>query len=59
MEQLLHIEALCNDQANSAMFQLLGSHDTQRFLTACKEGGRGWNRAGTALQRMKLAIFFR
>ncbi|WP_342437140.1 alpha amylase N-terminal ig-like domain-containing protein [Paenibacillus sp. FSL L8-0436] len=58
MEQVLHIEALCNDQANSAMFQLLGSHDTQRFLTACKEGGRGWNRAGTALQRMKLAIFF-
>ncbi|MFD2880578.1 hypothetical protein ACFTAO_39050 [Paenibacillus rhizoplanae] len=38
MEQLLHQEALYNDQANSAMFQLLGSHDTLRFLTACKEG---------------------
>lgn len=58
MEQLLHAEALCNDQANSAMFQLLGSHDTQRFLTACKENGRGWDREGTALQRMKLAVFF-
>jgi cyclomaltodextrinase / maltogenic alpha-amylase / neopullulanase len=58
MEQLLHAEALCNDQANSAMFQLLGSHDTERFLTACKENGRGWDREGTALKRMKLAVFF-
>ncbi|WP_342562884.1 glycoside hydrolase family 13 protein [Paenibacillus sp. FSL R7-0345] len=58
MEQLLHIEALYNDQANSAMFQLLGSHDTERFLTACKENGRGWDRQGTALARMKLAVFF-
>ncbi|MDF9842787.1 MULTISPECIES: alpha amylase N-terminal ig-like domain-containing protein [unclassified Paenibacillus] len=58
MEQLLHIEALYNDQANSAMFQLLGSHDTERFLTACKENGRGWNRQGTALARMRLAVFF-
>ncbi|MNI58944.1 Neopullulanase 2 [compost metagenome] len=58
MEQLLHAEALLNDQANSAMFQLLGSHDTERFLTACKENGRGWNRQGTAIARMKLAVFF-
>ncbi|WP_042199760.1 glycoside hydrolase family 13 protein [Paenibacillus camerounensis] len=58
MEQLLHIEALYNDQANSAMFQLLGSHDTERFLTACKENGRGWDRQGTALARMKLAVLF-
>lgn len=58
MEQLLHQEALYNDQANSAMFQLLGSHDTLRFLTACKEGGRGWDRVGTAIQRMRLAVFF-
>ncbi|MNO12155.1 Neopullulanase 2 [compost metagenome] len=58
MEQVLHQEALCNDQANSAMFQLLGSHDTLRFLTACKEGGRGWNHENTALQRMRLAVFF-
>ncbi|MHA6533267.1 alpha amylase N-terminal ig-like domain-containing protein [Paenibacillus sp. BAC0078] len=57
-EQLLHLEALCNDQANSAMFQLLGSHDTLRFLTACKQGGRGWDRENTALQRMRLAVFF-
>jgi glycosidase len=58
MEQLLHQEALYNDQANSAMFQLIGSHDTLRFLTACKEGGRGWDRESTAIQRMKLAVFF-
>lgn len=58
MEQLLHQEALYNDQANSAMFQLLGSHDTLRFLTACKEGGRGWEREATAMARMRLAVFF-
>ncbi|SEU20184.1 glycoside hydrolase family 13 protein [Paenibacillus sp. NFR01] len=58
MEQQLHIEAMLNDQANSAMFQLLGSHDTLRFLTACKEGGRGWDHEATALRRMKLAVFF-
>jgi glycosidase len=40
------------------MFQLIGSHDTLRFLTACKEGGRGWDRESTAIQRMKLAVFF-
>lgn len=58
MEQLLHQEALYNDQANSAMFQLLGSHDTLRFLTACKLGGRGWDHEATAISRMKLAVFF-
>lgn len=58
MEQLLHLEALYNDQANQAMFQLIGSHDTLRFLTACKQGGRGWDRERTAEQRMKLAVFF-
>ncbi|MDH6372357.1 cyclomaltodextrinase [Paenibacillus sp. PastF-3] len=58
MEQVLHQEALYNDQANSAMFQLIGSHDTLRFLTACKEGGRGWDRESTAILRMRLAVFF-
>jgi len=58
MEQVLHQEALYNDQANSAMFQLIGSHDTLRFLTACMEGGRGWDRESTAIQRMRLAVFF-
>lgn len=57
LEQLLHLEALYNDQANQAMFQLLGSHDTERFLTACRRG-RGWDREATALARMKLAAFF-
>lgn len=59
MEQLLHQEALYNDQANSAMFQLIGSHDTLRFLTACKEGGRGWDHESTAVGRMMLAVFFK
>ncbi|MCL6603881.1 MAG: alpha-glycosidase [Paenibacillus sp.] len=58
MEQVLHQEALYNDQANSAMFQLIGSHDTLRFLTACKLGGRGWDRESTAERRMRLAVFF-
>ncbi|MBW4080920.1 alpha amylase N-terminal ig-like domain-containing protein [Paenibacillus sp. S150] len=58
LEQVLHQEAFCNDQANAAMFQLLGSHDTLRFLTACREGGRGWNHENTAIQRMRLAVFF-
>ncbi|WNS43627.1 alpha amylase N-terminal ig-like domain-containing protein [Paenibacillus sp. MMS20-IR301] len=58
MEQLLHLEALYNDQANTAMFQLLGSHDTLRFMTACKESGRGWDIERTAGLRMRLAVFF-
>ncbi|OKP70622.1 alpha-glycosidase [Paenibacillus sp. P3E] len=58
MEQVIHQEAFCNDQANAAMFQLLGSHDTLRFLTACKQGGRGWNHEETAMYRMRLAVFF-
>lgn len=58
MEQLLHQEALYNDQANKAMFQLIGSHDTLRFLTACKQGGRGWDHEATAVRRMMLAVFF-
>ncbi|MBT2291892.1 alpha amylase N-terminal ig-like domain-containing protein [Paenibacillus albidus] len=58
MEQLLHHEALYNDQANTAMFQLIGSHDTLRFLTACKQGGRGWDHEHTAVRRMRLAVFF-
>jgi cyclomaltodextrinase / maltogenic alpha-amylase / neopullulanase len=36
------------EQATFAMFNLLGSHDTERFLTAC--GGR--------LERMRLAVLF-
>ncbi|WP_379136551.1 glycoside hydrolase family 13 protein [Paenibacillus sp. sgz500958] len=57
MEQLLHLEALYNDQANLAMFQLIGSHDTERFLTACGRG-RGWDKEATAKARLKLAVFF-
>lgn len=56
-EQLLHVEALYNDSANLANFQLIGSHDTERFLTACSRG-RGWDRETTAVKRMKLAVFF-
>lgn len=36
------------EQANKSMFNLLGSHDTERFLTLC----------GEKLERMRLAVIF-
>ncbi|MFX3633567.1 MAG: alpha amylase N-terminal ig-like domain-containing protein [Candidatus Pristimantibacillus sp.] len=57
-EQIIRFESLYNDQANRAMFQLIGSHDTERFLTVCENGGRGWNRKESANARMMLAVFF-
>jgi cyclomaltodextrinase len=36
------------EQANRAMFNLLGSHDTHRFLTLCEE----------RVERMRLAVMF-
>lgn len=47
-----------SDQAMNAMMQLLGSHDTERFLTACHKSAWGWQSAETARQRMKLAVCF-
>jgi len=55
-ELLTSLQMRYTDQAYSAMMQLLGSHDTERFLTACRNGGRGWNRQETALARMRLAV---
>ncbi|KRE98510.1 alpha-glycosidase [Paenibacillus sp. Soil766] len=58
LEEIVHIQMSYTDQANSANLQLLGSHDTERFLTACSKGGWGWNKTETAVARMKLAVCF-
>ncbi|EFM09889.1 alpha amylase catalytic region [Paenibacillus curdlanolyticus YK9] len=55
-ELLVSLQARYTEQAFAAMMQLLGSHDTERFLTACRNGGRGWNKRETAASRMQLAI---
>lgn len=55
-ELLTSLQMRYTEQAYSAMMQLLGSHDTERFLTACLNGGRGWNSQETALARMRLAV---
>lgn len=39
-------------------WNLLGSHDTERFLTSCTKGGRGWTAGEYAEERMKLAVLF-
>lgn len=57
-ERLTRIRMSYTDQANAAMLQLLGSHDTERFLTACQKSGMGWNSRETAEARMKLAVCF-
>jgi len=57
-ERLIQIRMNYTDQANEAMLQLLGSHDTERFLTACRKGGIGWNSRDTAEARMMLAVCF-
>lgn len=56
VEQLTHIAMSYTDQANAAMLQLLGSHDTERFLTACRKYGAGWHAKETAEARMMLAV---
>lgn len=56
--RLTHSRMIYADQANTAMFNLLDSHDTERFLTSCAKGGMGWNTGLHALERMKLAVFF-
>ncbi|GGF94177.1 glycoside hydrolase family 13 protein [Paenibacillus abyssi] len=55
---LTHSRMIYSDQANAAMFNLIDSHDTERFLTACTKGGWGWNEEKQAEGRMKLAAFF-
>lgn len=56
--RLTHSRMIYTDQANAAMFNLIDSHDTERFLTACTKGGWGWNEERQPLERMKLAAFF-
>lgn len=56
--QLDEILMSYTDQANTAMMQLLGSHDTERFLTACSRGGWGWQSGESTMDRMKLAVGF-
>jgi glycosidase len=45
------------DEANSSMFNLLGSHDTERFLTACSRSVWGWQEK-QEVARLKLAVLF-
>lgn len=40
------------------MWNLLDSHDTERFLTSCTKGGKGWTPGHGAEERMKLAVLF-
>jgi len=47
-EQLTSTRLRYKEQASKAMFNLLGSHDVERFLTACDEKP----------ERMKLAVLF-
>ncbi len=46
------------DQANVCMFNLLDSHDTERFLTSCEKSGESIDDKRRALDRMKLAVAF-
>ncbi|MFD0672558.1 alpha-glycosidase [Cohnella sp. GCM10027633] len=45
------------DRANRCMFNLLGSHDTERFLTACGRSEWGWNEKREK-DRLRLAMAF-
>jgi glycosidase len=47
-ERLTQLQMMYKDQAHLGMFNLIGSHDTERFLTAC----------GEKEERMKLAVLF-
>ncbi|MEK0312450.1 glycoside hydrolase family 13 protein [Cohnella sp. 56] len=55
--QIESVRMLYTDSANSAMFNLLGSHDTERFLTACSHSGWGWQEKQETA-RLKLAVLF-
>lgn len=47
-EELAYVSSLYTDEVNSCLFNLIGSHDTARFLTDCKED----------INKLKLAIAF-
>ncbi|WP_256760021.1 glycoside hydrolase family 13 protein [Cohnella sp. WQ 127256] len=55
--QLESIRMQYTDSANAAMFNLIGSHDTERFLTACSHSVWGWNEKQET-ERLKLASVF-
>ncbi len=55
--QLEAIRMHYTDSANSAMFNLIGSHDTERFLTACARSVWGWQDK-QEIARFKLAALF-
>lgn len=46
-----------SDRANRCMFNLIGSHDTERFLTACSRSEWGWGDKREK-QRLRLALAF-
>ncbi|QJD83808.1 glycoside hydrolase family 13 protein [Cohnella herbarum] len=55
--QIESIRMQYTDHANSSMFNLIGSHDTERFLTACAHGEWGWSEK-QEVARLKLAALF-
>ena len=46
-----------SDRANRCMFNLIGSHDTERFLTACSRSEWGWGDKREK-DRLRLAMAF-
>jgi glycosidase len=55
--QIESVRMQYTDSANSAMFNLIGSHDTERFLTACSRSVWGWQQK-QEVARLKLAALF-
>lgn len=58
LSRLMELHMNLSGQASAGVWNLLGSHDTERFLTSCAKGGKGWNPGGYAEERMKLAVLF-
>lgn len=52
-----HVRMMYSDQANYAMFNVMGSHDTKRFITACLSSKWGWGNHNE-IARLKLAAFY-
>ncbi|WEK55170.1 MAG: glycoside hydrolase family 13 protein [Candidatus Cohnella colombiensis] len=57
MDRVDEIRMEYTDYAQDAMFNLLGSHDTLRFLTACSKSVWGWHDKYEQ-SRMMLAVLF-
>ncbi|MFC0216044.1 glycoside hydrolase family 13 protein [Paenibacillus chartarius] len=56
--RLSMIRMMYTDAANAAMFNLIGSHDTERFMTMCERHGFGWGEEKAVKEKMMLAVFF-